>query len=86
MKITAVEAFTVDFFRANFVFARIETDTGIEGVGEGSVEFAEQAVADTIGYFAPMLLGENPYDVERLTELLNRESYWRMGIVHRSAL
>ncbi len=86
MKITAVEAFTVDFFRANFVFARIETDMGIEGVGEGSVEFAEQAVADTIGYFAPMLLGENPYDVERLTELLNRESYWRMGIVHRSAL
>lgn len=86
MKISSVEAFVVDFFRANFVFVRIETTTGLEGFGEGSVEFAEKAVADTIEYFAPFLLGEDPFEVERLTELLNRESYWRMGIVHRSAL
>lgn len=86
MKISAAEVFVVDFFRANFVFVRLETTTGLVGLGEGTVEFAERAVAEALEYLGGSLLGEDPFEVDRLVETLNRESYWRTGIVHRSAL
>ena len=38
MKITEVKSFVVDCFRTNWVFVKIETDEGISGVGEGTLE------------------------------------------------
>ncbi|RVT39430.1 mandelate racemase/muconate lactonizing enzyme family protein [Sphingobium algorifonticola] len=86
MKITAVKVFVVDGFRANFVFAKIETDAGIHGVGEGTVEFNELAVAAAIEQMTPDLLGKDPFAVLGLTGFIHRQSYFRTGVVLRSAL
>lgn len=86
MKITAVDTFVVDAFRANYVFARLSTDAGIHGVGEGTVETREQTVATAIGELARYLVGQDPFRVEHHVAVMNRDSYWRTGVILRSAL
>ena len=86
MKISEVKVFVVDGFRANFVFAKIETDAGIHGVGEGTVEFNELAVAAAIEQMTPYLVGEDPFAITALTARIHRQSYFRTGVVLRSAL
>ena len=44
MKITALKTFLVDAHRANFIFVKLYTDAGYEGVGEATVEWNERAV------------------------------------------
>ena len=86
MKITAVKTFVVDAFRANYVFAKILTDEGIDGVGEGTLEMKEPSVAAAIDQLAPYLIGKDPFRVEYHAEIMNRDSYWRTGPVLRSAI
>lgn len=86
MKITDLKVFVVDGFRANFVFVKITTNAGIHGVGEGTVEFNELAVAAAIETAAPYLIGEDPFALNGLVATIHRQSYFRTGVVIRSAL
>lgn len=86
MKIESVRTFVVDAFRANYVFCKVVSDEGVYGVGEGTVEHREQAVAHAINEFAPLLIGQNPFATDSLVELMSRDSYWRTGVVIRSAI
>ena len=38
MRITEIHTYTVFMYRTNYVFIEIETDEGITGVGEGTLE------------------------------------------------
>lgn len=75
MKITAVRPVVVDAFRANYVFVVVETDQGISGVGESTVEHSEPAVAAQIAEFARGLIGGDAFAVEHHAEMLSRNSY-----------
>ncbi|WP_226778897.1 mandelate racemase/muconate lactonizing enzyme family protein [Oceaniglobus trochenteri] len=86
MKITDVRPVVVDAFRANYVFVRIDTDEGLHGVGEGTLEVKELALAAAIEQLKPYLLGKDPFRTEHHVETLHRDSYWRTGPVLRSAL
>lgn len=86
MKIEMVKTFVVDAYRANYVFVKIIADDGAYGVGEGTVEHREQAVAHAIAEFEPLLLGRNPFATDALVELMSRDSYWRTGVIIRSAI
>jgi galactonate dehydratase len=86
MKITALRTHVVDAFRANFVFVVLETDAGHTGVGEGTLEMRERAVAAMIEETGRGLIGADPFDVEHHIETALRESYWRTGPILRSAL
>ena len=44
MKITAVKTFVVYVYRTNFIFVKLETDAGLSGVGEGTLEYKERAL------------------------------------------
>jgi len=48
----------------NWVFCKVLTDAGIHGVGEGSGWPA--VVQRGVEEVAPLLIGENPFDIERL--------------------
>ena len=39
MKITSIKPFVIDCFRTNWVFVKVETDEGISGLGEGTLEY-----------------------------------------------
>lgn len=86
MKISKVQTFVVDFFRANLVFVRIDTDEGLHGWGEATIEFNDEAVDAAINRAAADLLGRNPFEIVRLIDELHRNSYFRTGVILRSAL
>jgi galactonate dehydratase len=86
MKITAVRIFTVFAFRTNLVFIKIETDEGICGVGEATLEHKEKSLEGAIKDLEGHLLGQDPSCIERLWHDLVRDSYWRDGAVIMSAI
>lgn len=73
--------------RRNWIFVFVETDEGISGVGEATTEWHEQAVAAMIEqHLAPMLLGEDPTQIERHWQRMYRWLWWRGGVVASSAI
>lgn len=86
MKITDVRTLIVDAFRANLVLVKIETDSGDYGWGEATVEFSDHAVAAAVEIARPALIGKNPFEINGLINLLHRQTYFRTGVVLRSAL
>ena len=86
MKITDLKVFVVDVFRANLVLIKVETDSELHGWGEATVEFNEPAVAAAAETARPYLIGKDPFEINGIVGLLHRQSYFRTGVVLRSAL
>lgn len=86
MKITDVKTYNVFTFRTNFVFLKIETDEGVSGIGEGTLEYKEHALLGAVEDIKRVLLGQDPREVERICHDLYRDSYWRVGPVLQSAV
>ena len=86
MKITHVRTIVIDAHRTNWVLVKIETDAGISGIGEATVERREQAVVQTVEAIANYLVGKDPFPVEHHARTITRDSYWRTGVINRSAL
>lgn len=86
MKVTDVKAFVVDCFRTNFVFIKVYTDSGIDGVGEATLEYKEKALLGAVEHIKEYLVGQNPLDIEKHWHNIYRDAYWRGGPVLMSAL
>ena len=86
MKITDIKTFNVFAYRTNFVFVKLETDEGISGIGEGTLEYKENALLGAIEDIKRVLIGQDPRAVERISHELYRDSYWRVGPVLQSAV
>jgi len=86
MKIRDVRTYLVHCYRTNWVFVKIETDEGISGVGEATLEMKEKAVEAAVGELRGYLLGKDPREIERHFHAMYRDSYWRTGPVLMSAL
>jgi galactonate dehydratase len=70
----------------NWIFVKVETDAGIVGVGEATTEYHEKAVASMIDeHFAPLLIGQDPTQITRLWQQMQRFFWWRGGVVASSA-
>jgi len=86
MKVTNIKTFTVDCFRTNWVFIKVYTDEGIDGVGEATLEYKEKALIGAVEHIKEYLLGKNPLDIEKHWHNIYRDAYWRGGAVLMSAL
>lgn len=86
MKITDVKAVIVDCFRTNWAFVKIETDEGISGVGEGTLEYKEKAFTGALEHLRDYLIGKDPTRPELHFRNIYRDAYWRGGPVLMSAL
>ncbi len=86
MKITDIKTFNVFTYRTNFVFVKIETDEGVSGIGEGTLEYKEHALLGAIEDIKRVLIGQDPREIERIDHELYRDSYWRVGPVLQSAI
>ena len=86
MKVTDIKTFAVDCFRTNWVFVKVYTDEGIDGVGEATLEYKEKALIGAVEHIKEYLVGENPLDIEKHWHDIYRDAYWRGGAVLMSAL
>ena len=86
MKIKSIKTFAIDCFRTNWVFVKVETDDGIHGVGEGTLEYKENALLGAIADLEHALVGKDPFDTEWIFHENYRDAYWRGGPVLMSAL
>jgi len=86
MKIVGIEPVFAFGGRQTWVFVRIETDAGIIGVGEASLEGKERAVAAAVRELSRQIMGQDPRRVEHLWQILYRHGFWRGGVVLNSAL
>ena len=86
MRITDVKTFIVHANVDNWVFCKICTDEGVEGLGESSVEGREQTVCAAIGELKTYLSGKDPFDTELHFYRMNRDAYWGSGAILSGAL
>ena len=86
MKITDVKIFTVDCFRTNWVFVKVYTDEGIDGVGEATLEYKEKALWGAVEHIKEAIVGKDPRNIEDIWHGVYRDAYWRGGAVLMSAL
>ena len=86
MKVTDIKTFAVDCFRTNWVFVKVYTDEGIDGVGEATLEYKEKALIGAVEHIKEYLVGKNPLDIEKHWHNIYRDAYWRGGPVLMSAL
>ena len=86
MKITDIKTFAVDCFRTNWVFVKVSADSGIDGVGEATLEYKEKALVGAVEHIKESLVGQNPLDIEKHWHSIYRDAYWRGGAVLMSAL
>jgi len=71
----------------NFVTLKIETDEGIYGLGDGTLNGRELAVVSyLVEYVIPCLIGRDPFQTEDTWQYLYRGAYWRRGPVTMAAI
>ena len=71
----------------NFVTLRLETDEGIYGLGDATLNGRELAVATYLSeHVLPCLIGRDPFAIEDIWQYLYRGAYWRRGPVTMSAI
>lgn len=71
----------------NFVTLRIDTDEGIYGLGDGTLNGRELAVASYLTeHVLPCLIGRDPFQTEDIWQYLYRGAYWRRGPVTMAAI
>ena len=81
MKIVDVRSLIVDGGWRNWIFVEIDTDEGITGYGEGTLEGREKAVIGVIEDFRRHLVGEPADHIRRLFRRMTRHGYWEAGPV-----
>jgi len=86
MKITSVKSLICDAYRTNWVFVKVETDKGIYGIGEGTLENHELSVAKAIEEIGDTIIGTDPHKIEAFWHYSYRDSYWQGGVVITSAM
>jgi len=87
MKITEVKTYLVNAKRQNWLFVKVETDEGIHGWGEASVEGQELAAQAAIHTLAERsVIGEDPRNVDYIYQKMYRHGFWKNGFIYGSAI
>lgn len=82
MEIALVEVVKVGFeVTGTNTFVRLTTDSGIEGLGQSACWGYPDAVAGVLSEFAPLLIGADPFRIERLWHLMHRARPFRGNIL-----
>lgn len=86
MKITNVTTYIAGNSWKNWVFTRVDTDEGVHGIGEATVNGFAKASEAAIHEIKRFVIGEDPFDVERHSLRLFRDVYSDGGQIHGAAL
>ncbi|MEO7940111.1 MAG: D-mannonate dehydratase ManD [Burkholderiaceae bacterium] len=71
----------------NFVTLKIETDEGLTGIGDATLNGRELSVASYLtDHVIPCLIGRDAHQMEDIWQYLYKGAYWRRGPVTMSAI
>ena len=70
----------------NWLFVKIYTDSGIYGIGEGSLQYKDAALESEILDFGKFLIDKDPFQIEFIWNSLYRRVTWTGGAVTMSAI
>ena len=86
MRITAVKSFLIGGSWRNWLIVKIETDAGVHGLGEATLEGKSKTVATAVGELARYLVGKDPAAIERHFQEMYRRAFYAGGEVLTSAI
>ena len=86
MRITDVRTFLVGNPWKNWLFVRVDTDEGIHGVGEGTLNAFSRTVETAIGELRGQYIGLDPTQIELLLQRTVRDPYSEGGQIQMSAV
>ncbi|HLW61051.1 MAG TPA: mandelate racemase/muconate lactonizing enzyme family protein [bacterium] len=87
MRIAEVRVYTMGSAWRNFVFARIRTDDGLEGIGEARPVNREEPVAAYLEAIAHRyVLGSDPFNIEALVARITRDDFELPGATEMTAI
>jgi galactonate dehydratase len=87
IRITRVETVVVNAQMRNWLFVKVHTDQdGLYGWGEASLNWKTRAVVGAIEDLSQLLVGRDPRDIEQIVRVLNKHSYYRLGIIGATAI
>jgi galactonate dehydratase len=79
MKITDVKTYVVGNPWKNWIFAKVETDEGIHGIGEGTVSGFAKTIEAGINELKRFVIGLDPFQIEVICQRMNRDMYTEGG-------
>lgn len=87
IRITGLKTLVVNAEMRNWIFVKVETDQpGLYGWGEASLNWKTRAVTGAVADLEPMVVGRDPRDIEQILRVLNKHSYYRLGIIGVTAI
>ena len=86
MKITGIETYIAGNPWKNWLFAKVLTDEGTYGIGEGTLNYFGKTVEAAIHELKPLIVGMDPFQVEIISQRLIRDVYTDGAQVHMCAV
>src|ERR1700720_3118549 len=86
MKITAIDTYIAGNPWKNWLFAKVSTDEGIHGVGEGTLNYFGKTIEAAIHELTPLVIGMDPFQVEIISQRLIRDVYTEGAQIHMCAV
>ncbi|MFN8569784.1 MAG: mandelate racemase/muconate lactonizing enzyme family protein [Kouleothrix sp.] len=86
MRITEVTTYIVGNAWKNWLFTRVDTDAGLHGIGEATLNGFAKATEAAIHELKRFVIGQDPFDVENHSLRLFREVYSDGGQIQGAAL
>lgn len=86
MKITAIDTYIAGNPWKNWLFAKVSTDEGIYGIGEGTLNYFGKTVETAIHELKPLVIGLDPFQIEIISQKLVRDVYSEGAQIHMCAV
>jgi galactonate dehydratase len=86
MKITAIDTYIAGNPWKNWLFAKVSTDEGLYGIGEGTLNYFGKTVEAAIHELKPLVMGMDPFQVEIISQRLIRDVYSEGAQIHMCAV
>ncbi len=86
MKITAIETCTVRAGWKNWLLLRLHTDSGLHGIGEGTLNGFIRSTETAVQELGHLAIGQDPRQVNRLSKRLMDSVSLDGGHIHRTAV
>jgi galactonate dehydratase len=86
IRITDVVPHVIFCGRGHFIFVEVQTDQGITGIGEATLDSKTEAVVGAIRDLKAYVIGEDAFRIEHHWQRMFRHSFWRGGVVTGSAI